>query len=120
LNRAKHVAKILRAAFPVLEIYCPAEQDTFPQKAMELGLLSVDEVLRIDCEILCDHEVLLVFGAEDDMSDGMRAEVKYARENYIPVFFFSSFGDLSDLDRFLRQVIDNSAWPNPEGELCPM
>jgi len=121
LDRAKHVARILRAVFPDLDLYCPAEQDSFPQKAMELGLLSVDEVLNIDCEILSGMDVLLVFGSEDKLSEGMKAEVASAKYWHLPICYFETFSDLPRVGQFLKQFakVVPSALSEEKFE-CPM
>jgi len=87
IEKAKKTAKDIREAARNqkvdFEFYVPAEQDEFPQLAMKLGLLDVEDVLCIDGNIIktCDGVLFLDY---DGLSSGMEFEKQIATENAIP------------------------------------
>ena len=70
-----------------LELYVPAEHDIFPQLAMEDGLLSVEQVLDIDCKIIKGCDLVLAY-KDLSISKGMQVEIMYAVKHGIPIVFF--------------------------------
>jgi len=75
LTKAKEVCKQLRIYFGSnLDFYVPAEMDEFPQVALELGFLDVEQILDIDCVIVSRCDALLVLHFEQKLSGGMERE----------------------------------------------
>lgn len=73
---AKHYAEELRYWFPTVDFYVPAEHDDFPQAAMGMGMLSIEEVLAIDVNIASDCDALLMLRPPDGESEGQKYEWK--------------------------------------------
>ncbi len=73
---AIRVADILRGLFPKLELYVPAENEVFVRVAYDIGHLTIDEILDIDCKIIDHQDGLLVYVPDGDKLQGGR-EVEY-------------------------------------------
>ncbi len=69
---AKRVANVLRGLFPKLELYVPAENETFVQIAYDTGHLAEKEILDIDCKIIDNLDGVLVYVPDDDELQGGR------------------------------------------------
>lgn len=92
LKRAREVAKLLREKYPEKELYVPAEHDDFPQQCLRMGLLTVDDVLRVDLSILKQCEelwVLLPCSGFFALGGGVVGEVEFAACNRIPTWFIA-------------------------------
>lgn len=76
---------ILRRKYPAVHWYVPGEYDDFPIKALAMGLLTVDELLDIDCEIVRECQGVLFINWEGQYSSGMLRELRFARNHNIPV-----------------------------------
>ena len=72
---------------PGLKLYVPAEHDIFPHLAMEDGLLSVEQVLEIDCKIIKGCDLILTY-KDLSISKGMQVEIMYAVKHNIPIVYF--------------------------------
>lgn len=80
------VGRVLSFWFSSVEFYVPGEHDHFPQMAMSLGYLSVDDVIDIDCAILqACQAVVAVYPVGESPSAGMMEEINCADEFAIPV-----------------------------------
>ena len=90
LLRARKAAGRMRGMFPEYEFYVPAEHDDFPQACLDLGLLTVGEILAADLAILehCD-ELFVLLPRSGSITGGVAGEVKYALEKKIPIHFIS-------------------------------
>ncbi len=76
---AIRVADILRELFPKLELYVPAENETFVQIAYDMGLLTIDNILDIDCKIIDHQDGLLVYVPDgDELQGGRKIEYDHA------------------------------------------
>ncbi len=76
---AKRVANILRGLFPKLELYVPAENETFVQIAYDTGHLAEKEILDIDCKIIDNLDGVLVYVPEgDELQGGRKIEYDHA------------------------------------------
>jgi len=95
LTKAKEVCKQLRIYFGSnLDFYVPAEMDEFPQVALELGFLDVEQILDIDCVIVSRCDAL-------KLSGGMERELTTARVTGVPVYFLE---DMSEANLELLKV----------------
>lgn len=86
---AKDIAEQLRnrmGAYNDVDLYVPGEQDEFPQTAMSMGLLDVEEVLAVDLEII-SHCIAVAYttGPDIPMSEGMKLELGHARAQDLPI-----------------------------------
>lgn len=67
---------------PPVDIYCPAEHDEFVQLAFDKKLLTIDNILEIDCDIIKQCDMLICYGM---VSSGMMTELEFAEKNNIPI-----------------------------------
>jgi len=106
LTMAIYLAEDLKAAglcVPYkVEFYVPGVQDTFPQKALELGLLTIDDILAIDLAILGDCDALVE--ATWVESSGVRGEVKEAKRLAKPIVRLPKKPCLSDLVKAIGKI----------------
>jgi hypothetical protein len=85
---ARKAAARLRRRFPKCEFYVPAEHDDFPQACLDLGQLSVGDVLSVDLEILENCSQLFVLLPKSGrITGGVAGEVEHALRKKIPVRF---------------------------------
>lgn len=66
------------------ELYVPAEHEEFVQFAMDMGVLNVQQVLDVDCEIVKTCDMILCIGP---VSPGMQIEIDCAEANGIAVHY---------------------------------
>lgn len=91
-ERIKMVAMTLRYELgSSVEIYVPAENETFIQIAYKLGLLTVDQILEVDCKII-DKMDMVICNVEESKGDvlqgGREIEVFHAAKTQKPAFVF--------------------------------
>lgn len=100
-------SKILKA-FPGLKLYVPAHAEKFVYRTFASGLLTDKQILDIDCDIISE-ECQGVLAYDFDKSKGVEIEVKYARDNKIPVLRFNCFNDeaIDSIKEFIRQLKDS-------------
>ena len=96
LTKAKEVCKQLRIYFGSnLDFYVPAEMDEFPQVALELGFLDVEQILDIDCVIVSRCDALLVLHFEQKLSGGMERELTTARVTGVPIYLLNGMDEVN-------------------------
>lgn len=89
-QRAIMVANIIRATFPSIELYVPAEHEDFVQRAYRCGYLTEQQILNIDCMIIDDCEGTLIFAPPDDpMCGGRIVEWEHTIATSKPVVTFN-------------------------------
>ena len=94
---AKRVANILRGLFPKLELYVPAENETFVQIAYDTGHLAEKEILDIDCKIIDNLDGVLVYVPEgDELQGGRLVEYSHAIRTNKPVCVFHTLAEALD------------------------
>ena len=105
-------SKILSICIPELEIYCPGEHDVFPQFALAMKYLTIEQLLAVDCNILDRKDLLLVYDWQNWVSNGMIEEIMFAKQHGIQMYFFSeicqrTFDDLKDIvDELLHDKLN--------------
>lgn len=72
-----------------IDIYCPGRHDEFVQIAYQQKILTEDQILDIDCEILSRRDLLLAYAPDVSISNGMRREINHAIKLSIPNLIFS-------------------------------
>jgi hypothetical protein len=85
-----------------VEFYVPGMQDTFPQKAMALGLLGIKEVLEIDLAILGDCDGVIAISWVE--SEGVKGEIKEAKRLAKPTVLLPNKYYLEDLVKAIGQI----------------
>ena len=94
---AIRVANILRELFPKLELYVPAENETFIQIAYNNAYLNMDDILWIDCRIIDGCDGLLVYVPDGDkLQGGRKIEYDYAVATNKPVCIFHTPKEAAD------------------------
>ncbi len=84
------VAHQLRALFPKLDLYVPAENEKFVQIAYDTGHLSEKQILDIDCRIIDNTDGVIVYVPPgDELQGGRLVEYNHAVATNKPVFVFS-------------------------------
>lgn len=84
-KRAIKFGKYLRKEFPHIYWYVPADHEEFVQFANEKGLLTIPQILDVDCAIISTCNFLVIFSPDDYISRGMRVEVDYCTKHRIPI-----------------------------------
>lgn len=91
------VANQLREAmeFIDVDIYVPADHEDFVGIAFKHGIISVENILRIDCMIIREkyNDLVLIYAPYGPPVEGCSIEMKCAEENDIPVVVFENFKD---------------------------
>lgn len=91
------LVKQLRAEYPGVKFYIPAESEPFVIRAIRKNYLTVKQVLEIDCMIIDDcNAVILHLPEGDELQGGRRIEYDYAIEHNIPVCVFMSIAKVSE------------------------
>ena len=70
--------------FPKIDLHVPAEYESFVSIAYKKKLLTIPEILEVDCAIIRGCDLLLVYGAYH--SSGMKVEISYANKHKIPIY----------------------------------
>lgn len=94
---AIRVANILRKLFPKLELYVPAENETFVRIAYDNAYLSIDDILWINCRIIDGCAGLLIYVPQGDVIQGGRfIEYNHAVRTNKPVVIFNKASEAAD------------------------
>ncbi len=76
---AIRIADYLRNLFPKLELYVPAENETFVQIAYDTGIICEIDILRIDCLIIDRQDGVLFYVPDgDELQGGRKIEYDHA------------------------------------------
>ncbi len=76
----------LRREFPNLDVYIPAEHEDFVHRANIMGLLTIPQILDIDCGIIFGCDAVIMYCPDDKMSKGMTVENTFVLNNNIPIY----------------------------------
>ncbi len=94
---AKRVGNILRALFPKLELYVPAEHEDFVQLAYDGGYLEEREILEIDCLIINNLDGVISYVPDgDELQGGRKIEYDHAVATNKPVCIFHKVEEAAD------------------------
>ncbi len=103
-QRAIDFANFLRVHFPLLDVYVPAEHEDFVHKTYAEKLLTIKQILQIDCVIVKTNDIVIALMHDGKISDGMAVEVNFAKTENIPVFYCDDdrpFATIRNLEKFL-------------------
>lgn len=89
-----------------IEIYCPGRHDEFVQIAYRQGILTEDQILDIDCEILSRRDLLLAYAPNGLISNGMRREINHAIKLSTPNLIFSD-EEISKVASWIKNLKEN-------------
>ena len=91
------VADTLRKLFPKLELYVPAESETFVQIAYDNAYLNIDDILWIDCRIIDNMDGLLVYVPQgNELQGGRLVEYRHAMVTNKLVVVFNKVSEAAD------------------------
>jgi hypothetical protein len=102
MQKAIEFARHLRAEFPDIEFYVPAEHNEFVMEAFFNHNLTEDAVLETDITLLRRRDILVIFAPDSYISGGMKREIAAAIEAGIPIVYMESEADVP----LLRTVIE--------------
>jgi hypothetical protein len=77
-DAAKAYAAQLRQAVPGLDLYVPAEHETFVHLAFERALLTEQEILAVDCAIIDGCDAVVFYNQDGYLSPGMKIEEEHS------------------------------------------
>ncbi|MDD5434889.1 MAG: hypothetical protein PH343_05615 [Nitrospira sp.] len=86
-QRAIDFGNFLRQQFPLLDVYIPAEHEDFVHKTYGGKLLTIPQILDIDCQILETKDIVIALTKNRKTSAGMDTEIEFAKGRDIPVFY---------------------------------
>ena len=88
---AIEIADKIRKAIPSLEIYCPGEHEDFVSRSYKLGYLTEGQILEIDCKIIDNCDIVIIYIPKDDWLQGGRlVEFNYALLENKPAWEFNN------------------------------
>jgi hypothetical protein len=104
--KAKVMGNILRLACPELSLYIPAEMDEF---LIPRGIHPVDIVeglLALDCAIVGQSDILLVYIHDGHVSSGMRREINHAGRHGIPALYLDDAINIGELVTDIKHYLN--------------
>ena len=81
-----------------LELYVPAEHEAFVNRSWSYDMLTVQQILYIDCKIIEEEfkDVLLIFAPYGPPVEGCHVELQHARKKSIPVIIFKDMSEFKE------------------------
>ena len=100
-NTAKMIAEQIRAVCEAmgmppadLQLYIPAEHEEFKRIVIDSNLLTIDEVIEVDCTILKSYDICVVYVPDgDELQGGRLIEHDFAVENMKNICVFGEAGE---------------------------
>ena len=81
----------LRKEFPNFTFYCPAEHEEFVHTTYTDKLLTIPQILDVDCKIIDSCDGMVVLGLGDKASAGMQVEIDHCSKTGKWVFFVNPY-----------------------------
>ena len=103
IARAIEFAAKVRAEFPGLDLYVPAEHEEFMQYAEDLGILDDERILTVDRRIVDHRDILIVYAPDRYISAGMQEEIAVAQATGKP--WRLTRGSLGPIHRLLEDLL---------------
>jgi hypothetical protein len=104
-KRANLFAKGLRKELPDLYVHLPADFEEWVGMAWACEIISEEQILRVDCEIISTCNGMIVFAPDDHISKGMQIEIDWCKSHNIPYLLLNAQTlaikyqlDISELD----------------------
>lgn len=105
LQKAINLAVMLRAVYPDVQFYVPAEHEDFVNRTYKKGYLTIDQILDIDCDIIATCDAVLFYNHEGVLSNGMKKELKFTQENCISYVIVNGDTDLATTIRSCNELL---------------
>lgn len=104
-GKAKKVAFEIMTAIPHLDLYVPGAAEDFVVLTFTKGLLTDEQIIEIDCEILEKRDGLLVYTF--DKSTGVDKEIKKAKELGKPIYTFTELNSrvIEEIKVFVKEIL---------------
>ena len=83
VQKAVFVGNAIRLNIPSIKLYIPGEHQAFVSRAYHSGVLTDEQILKIDCDIMCNKELVIFYDPDNHFSAGMTVEQGVAHENGI-------------------------------------
>lgn len=100
-NRAILIANVLRATFPSIEIYVPAEHEDLVNLAFSHDYLNEKKILHLDCHVIDGCEGVIIYVPEGDTLQGGRLiEFDHATKQGKSAFVFAE----------VKEVVEWLSW----------
>ena len=71
-----------------INIHVPAEMENFVDLAYRMNILSVEQILAVDCKIIEGCDAVLIYAPFGNVVSGCKVELDHALRCYKPVFIF--------------------------------
>ncbi len=76
---AIEVGNKIRWECPWADIYIPAEHESFIQKAFDKKYITEKQILDVDCDIIAEHDIIIIWVPEgDELQGGRLVEYDFA------------------------------------------
>ncbi len=88
---AKVIAQAIRNSCPWLDLYVPAEHETFVKKAYDKKYMTEKQVLDVDCDIIAECDILIIHvPAGDELQGGRLVEHDFGINECMPLGLFKT------------------------------
>ena len=88
---AIEVGNKIRLECPWASIYIPAEHESFIQKAYNKGYMTERQILDVDCDIIAEQDILIIYVPEgDELQGGRLVEHDFAINEGMPIGLFKT------------------------------
>ena len=71
-----------------INIHVPAEMENFVHLAYLMGILTIEQILAVDCKIIEGCDALLIYAPFGSVVSGCKVELDHALRCHKPVFIF--------------------------------
>ncbi len=94
---AIEVGNKIRTECPWASIYIPAEHESFVQKAYNKGYMTERQILDVDCDIIAEHDILIIYVPEgDELQGGRLVEHDFASNECMAIGLFKTTTEAID------------------------
>jgi hypothetical protein len=87
------------------DVYVPAEHEDFVHRTFSTGMLTVQQILCIDCQIIEEtyNDLLLIFAPYGPPVEGCHVEWQHARKCGIPIIIFKDMSEFKqNIEAFME------------------
>ena len=80
------------------KLYVPAEHEELVNRAWHSGMLTVEQILELDCRIIAEeyNDLLIVFAPYGPPIQGCHIEMQHAVLHHIPVLVFKDMSEFKE------------------------
>lgn len=107
--KAQVVADWIRVNIPNLKLYVPAEHEDFVQRCYTEKLLTEQQILAVDCQILAVQDLHIVLMEDGWLGGGIAVEIDAANKAGVPIFYVTGVYDLAELVPIQQKISEIKA-----------